>query len=44
MVEAADAAAVRALVESDPFWPTGLRESVRVLEWKRVFADGKRLL
>ena len=33
--------AVQALVESDPFWPTGLRKSVRVLEWRQVFADGR---
>jgi uncharacterized protein YciI len=31
------------LVHADPFWPAGLRESVRVLEWRRVFADGRRL-
>ena len=31
------------LVHEDPFWPTGLRKSVRVLLWKRVFADGKSL-
>jgi hypothetical protein len=33
------AQAVRTLVEVDPFWPSGLRESVRILEWTRVFAD-----
>lgn len=32
------------LVETDPFWPTGLRKSVRILSWKHVFADGKTLL
>ena len=36
--------AVTALVHADPFWPTGLRQSVRVLEWRRVFADGARLI
>ncbi|GGX47048.1 hypothetical protein GCM10007385_13500 [Tateyamaria omphalii] len=30
----------RALVEADPFWPTGLRQSVRILRWHYVFADG----
>ncbi len=40
-VEARDPAGVRALIEADPFWPTGLRKSVRVLEWTQVFADGK---
>jgi len=44
LVEAADAAAARALVEADPFWPTGLRKSVRVLRWNQVFAEGKRLI
>ncbi|WP_415403178.1 YciI family protein [Tateyamaria sp. SN3-11] len=29
-----------ALIEADPFWPTGLRKSVRVLRWKQVFRDG----
>lgn len=43
LVEAEDAAAVHALCEADPFWPTGLRRSVRVLEWRRVFAEGRRL-
>ncbi len=34
---------VQRLVESDPFWPTGLRKAVRILEWKQVFASGVRL-
>lgn len=42
LVEAEDAAAVQALVEADPFWPTGLRKSVRILAWTQVFADGQR--
>jgi uncharacterized protein YciI len=44
LVEAPDQDTVEALVEADPFWPTGLRASVRVLEWRRVFADGTRLI
>ncbi len=40
LVEAHDASRVEALVRADPFWPTGLRKSVRVLEWVQVFADG----
>jgi uncharacterized protein YciI len=44
LVEAPDKAAVDALVREDPFWPTGLRRSVSVLEWTRVFADGARRL
>lgn len=44
LVEAADVRAVRDLVETDPFWPTGLRKSVRILSWNRVFADGRTLI
>ena len=44
LVEAESAEAVSALTREDPFWPTGLRQSVRVLEWTRVFVDGKRLI
>lgn len=29
---------VSALVRADPFWPTGLRKSVRILEWKQVYS------
>lgn len=42
LVEATTAEAVDTLVEADPFWPTGLRKSVRVLAWTQVFADGQR--
>jgi len=42
LVEAEDEAAADALVKEDPFWPTGLRKSVRVLAWTQVFADGVR--
>ncbi len=42
VVKAASPQAVQSLIEADPFWPTGLRKSVRVLEWTQVFADGKR--
>jgi len=44
LVLAETPAAVRALVEADPFWPTGLRKSVRILEWTQVFAAGERRL
>jgi uncharacterized protein len=36
--------AVDRLVRQDPFWPTGLRRSVRILGWSQVFAGGKRLI
>ncbi|HKU96433.1 MAG TPA: YciI family protein [Vineibacter sp.] len=42
LVEADDAATVDALTRADPFWPTGLRRSVRVLQWRQVFRDGRR--
>ncbi|MEL6452648.1 MAG: YciI family protein [Pseudomonadota bacterium] len=40
VVEVETRQAAQALVEADPFWPTGLRKSVRILEWRHVFADG----
>jgi len=42
LVEAETPVQVDALVRDDPFWPTGLRHSVRVLYWSQVFADGRR--
>jgi uncharacterized protein YciI len=42
LVRGPDVGAVQALVHADPFWPTGLRKSVRILEWRRVHADGQR--
>jgi uncharacterized protein YciI len=44
LVEANDASEVDALVKEDPFWPTGLRRSVRILTWKQVFAEGQVLI
>jgi uncharacterized protein YciI len=44
VVEADSADVVDALVKEDPFWPTGLRRSVRILSWGQVFADGKRMI
>jgi uncharacterized protein len=44
LVEATNAAEVDRLVKEDPFWPTGLRKSFRVLAWAQVYADGKRLI
>ena len=42
LVEAEDHAGVERLVHQDPFWPTGLRKTVSILAWKRVFTDGRR--
>ena len=43
LVEAEEPAAVEALVHADPFHSSGLRRSVRICAWDRVFADGQRL-
>ena len=42
LVETDTAEAAMALVHADPFFPEGLRRSVRILEWRQVFADGSR--
>ncbi len=44
LVEAHGHDDVDALVKEDPFWPTGLRRSFRILTWRQVFADGQRLI
>jgi uncharacterized protein len=44
IIEADSSDEADALVKEDPFWPTGLRRSVRVLSWSQVFADGRRLI
>lgn len=41
LVDVDDPSQAEALVHEDPFWPNGLRKSVRVLRWHQVFADGK---
>ncbi|MEX0316817.1 MAG: YciI family protein [Ruegeria sp.] len=42
LVQADSAPEAQKLVERDPFWPTGLRKSVSILEWRQVFRDGQR--
>ena len=42
LVDADSAEQAQALIESDPFWPTGLRKSIRILEWTQVYAHGKK--
>ena len=44
IVEADNPEQVQSLVETDPFWPTGLRQSIRILEWARVYVDGKKMI
>ena len=41
MVDVPDAKAAHALVRADPFWPTGLRARVTVLDWRQVFRAGR---
>ncbi len=43
IVDAENEEEVDLLVKADPFWPTGLRKSYRILIWKQVYADGMRL-
>lgn len=42
VLNAPDAGTVETLIQQDPFWPTGLRQSYEILHWKQVFAGGKR--
>ncbi len=42
LIEAGTAEAVKMLTPEDPFWSAGLRRSIRVLEWRQVFVDGRR--
>lgn len=44
VVESNEESRVQKLVESDPFYPTGLRKTIRILEWTQVFADGRKLI
>jgi uncharacterized protein YciI len=44
LIDADSEETVAELVREDPLWPTGLRQSVRILQWTQVFADGRRLL
>ena len=40
LIEGADPHAFDALIEADPFWTTGLRDTHRILDWRQVFANG----
>ncbi|MEM9045822.1 MAG: YciI family protein [Pseudomonadota bacterium] len=44
IVDASTEDRVRALIRADPFWPTGLRAGYEILNWRQVFAEGKRLV
>ncbi len=43
IVEAGSPEEVQKMLEADPFYKVGLRKSIRILQWKQVFADGKRV-
>lgn len=38
LVRAGSREEVVALIEADPFWPTGLRKSYKILQWTKVHA------
>lgn len=44
VVEAADRAAVEALFATDPFFVSGLRQTVEILCWSKAFEDRKVLV
>lgn len=44
LLDTEDTGEAQRLVEADPFWPTGLRRSIRILTWRQVFARGRRLI
>ncbi len=43
LVALREAEDVDALIKSDPFYPTGLRKTCTILEWRQVFRDGVRV-
>ncbi len=44
IVEASSRDHIMALIQSDPFWQIGLRESVEILHWSKAFEDRKVLI
>lgn len=44
IVEADSKKMVLDLIETDPFWTVGLRQSVEVLHWSKAFEDRKSLI
>ena len=39
IVELPDKASVESLIQADPFWKIGLRESYEILHWSKAFED-----
>ncbi len=44
IVEAKTKNAIHDLLETDPFWTVGLRQSVEVFHWSKAFEDRKSLI
>jgi uncharacterized protein len=44
IVEADSKKTILDLIETDPFWIAGLRQSVEVFHWSKAFADRKSLI
>lgn len=44
IVEAESRAAIEALLDTDPFWVHGLRQSVEILHWSKAFPDRQTLV
>ena len=44
IVEAETKKAILDLLETDPFWIIGLRESVEIFHWSKAFEDRKSLI
>ncbi|MBC3879790.1 hypothetical protein H8K35_07385 [Undibacterium sp. LX40W] len=44
IVEAKSREEVVALIETDPFWLVGLRDSVEILHWSKAFTDRHTLV
>ena len=44
IVEASDMQSVEVLLQSDPFWTAGLRDSYEIHHWSKAFEDRKTLI
>jgi uncharacterized protein YciI len=44
IVEADSKQTIQDLLETDPFWTFGLRQSVEILHWSKAFEDRKSLI
>jgi uncharacterized protein YciI len=43
LVQARSLTEVTEMVRADPLWVTGIRKSVRILQWDQVFSQNKRV-